>query len=142
MSATDKARVLARLEAGPLHPADFLLPNVCDGGKPILRVAARIKDLRDEGHDIVRPTALYVLKVSPDQAAQGHARARATADHPPAGGGDCGGDTPAVPSEPPVGDVRPLIPNIAQAGIQDALLAEFGPPLAAGRYSPYADEAA
>lgn len=49
---TDKQRVLRRgFEAGDtgFTQVDFMLPNVCDGGKPITRLAARIKDLRDEG---------------------------------------------------------------------------------------------
>lgn len=33
--------------------ADFLPPNVIDGGHPITRLAARIRDLRDDGLDIV-----------------------------------------------------------------------------------------
>lgn len=53
MKQTD--RVLALLQrrgAQGITPIDFLLPGVADGGKPITRLAARIKDLRDAGHRI------------------------------------------------------------------------------------------
>lgn len=52
---TQTARVLAALtRAGDdgISAVDFAAPNVCDGGKPIMRVAARVKDLRDEGFRI------------------------------------------------------------------------------------------
>ena len=50
---TQKERVLARLRAGhDVSPTDFQLPNVVDGGKPILRVAARILELRQDGYQI------------------------------------------------------------------------------------------
>jgi hypothetical protein len=49
---TDKDRILrlarARGDQG-FTAVDMQLPHVADGGKPILRVAARVKDLRDEG---------------------------------------------------------------------------------------------
>lgn len=49
---TQTNRVLAALyragRAG-ITQVDFALPNVIDGGAPITRVAARIKDLRDTG---------------------------------------------------------------------------------------------
>lgn len=49
---TDKDRILARLRDGnTVSPVDYQAPTV-DGGKPILRVAARINDLRNEGHRI------------------------------------------------------------------------------------------
>jgi hypothetical protein len=48
-------RVLRALRRHPegITSVDFLLPNVIDGGRPITRVAARIRDLRNEGHEIV-----------------------------------------------------------------------------------------
>lgn len=53
---TDKQRVLrlalARGDKG-LTQVDFMLPNVVDDAKPITRLAARIKDLRDEGIEFV-----------------------------------------------------------------------------------------
>ena len=52
---TDKERVLRRLRAGhDVSPLDFdaTTDAVVDGGKPIKRVAARINELRDEGHQI------------------------------------------------------------------------------------------
>lgn len=68
---TQKERVLkAILDAGQngIRPEQFLAPNVCDGGKPILRLAARVLDLKNEGHEIacrvdrVSSTAIYTLK--------------------------------------------------------------------------------
>lgn len=48
-----KQRILARLQAGhDVSPIDFQLPAVVDGGKPILRVAARILELRNDGYQI------------------------------------------------------------------------------------------
>jgi len=55
MTATQCERVLAALERSGAHgitQVDFALPNVIDGGPPITRVAARIKELRDQGHPI------------------------------------------------------------------------------------------
>lgn len=45
---TQKQRVLRQLETGSLVASDFMVPT-CDGGPPIMRVAARIHDLREEG---------------------------------------------------------------------------------------------
>jgi len=68
---TQKERVLkAILDAGQngIRPEQFLAPNVCDGGKPILRLAARVLDLKNEGHaitcrvDRISSTAIYTLK--------------------------------------------------------------------------------
>ena len=52
---------------------DFMPPTI-DGGPPIMRLAARIYELREEGHEIVNsdkrgPVDVYVLK----PAAQGDA---------------------------------------------------------------------
>lgn len=65
---TQKDRILQALRlAGQtgIRPEDFLLPDVIDGGKPILRVAARVQDLRKEGHrintDTSGVTAIYTL---------------------------------------------------------------------------------
>lgn len=55
MSQND--RVLAALRNGPVSPISFAAPNVIDGGPPVMRVAARIKDLRDAGHLIRQHTA-------------------------------------------------------------------------------------
>lgn len=52
---THQERVLAALAAaGPagICQADFLLPSVIDGRKPIQRVAPRIEELRGMGHRI------------------------------------------------------------------------------------------
>lgn len=65
---TQRDRVLRQLErTGHVSPEDFLLPDVCDGLAPILRVAPRIGELRDQGLPIVtgttrHGTALYVLQ--------------------------------------------------------------------------------
>lgn len=52
--ATQRQRVLRALRRHPegLTQVDWLLPHVVDGGHPITRLAARVKDLRDEGHEI------------------------------------------------------------------------------------------
>lgn len=45
---TQTDRVYAALQRGPITSVDFQSPT-CDGGPPILRVAARINELRDRG---------------------------------------------------------------------------------------------
>lgn len=53
---TQTERVLRALQqAGDrgVTQVDFALPDVVDGGPPITRVAARVKDLRVQGHVIV-----------------------------------------------------------------------------------------
>ena len=55
MSDTD--RVLAALTmagARGVTRVEFLAPNVCDGGKPIVNFPARIYDLRQAGIEIVK----------------------------------------------------------------------------------------
>lgn len=55
MSASQNERVLLALMRYPrVSVTDFLAPAVVDGGKPITRLAARINDLRAEGHKIER----------------------------------------------------------------------------------------
>jgi hypothetical protein len=55
---TQRARIEKRLRThGRVSPVDFLLPNVCDGGLPILRVAPRVMELRDAGYAIETSTA-------------------------------------------------------------------------------------
>lgn len=52
---SQSTRVLKALRAaGPsgVDTTAFLAPSVIDGGKPVLRLAARIRDLRDQGHRI------------------------------------------------------------------------------------------
>lgn len=52
---TQRERVLAYLRACGERggdPTAFLLPNVVDGGKPILNWGARILELRQAGHQI------------------------------------------------------------------------------------------
>lgn len=53
---TQSERVLRALQAAGergVTQVDFALPDVIDGGPPVTRVAARIKDLRQHGHTIV-----------------------------------------------------------------------------------------
>jgi hypothetical protein len=73
MSAIQNERVLRALRRGDVRPTDFLLPDVIDGGKPITRLGARIKDLRDQNFGIetleVRPTARYRLVSEPQTSA-------------------------------------------------------------------------
>jgi hypothetical protein len=55
-SMTQTERVVRALRlAGErgITQIDFLLPNVIDGGKPITRVAARVKDAREQGEAIL-----------------------------------------------------------------------------------------
>lgn len=61
---TQADRIHAALQAGPVQSTDFLDP--ADGGPPILRVAARIYDLRQQGHTIretrnANGTSTYIL---------------------------------------------------------------------------------
>lgn len=67
-------RVLAALRANPqgLNETRFAAPNVIDGGAPIQRVAARIWDLKQDGHVITvrrerNLTATYMLREASDQ---------------------------------------------------------------------------
>lgn len=73
--ATQRARVLAALRATPagVNETAFAAPAVLDGGKPILRVAARVFELRSAGHEIRTElerngTATYRLRIPPDGA--------------------------------------------------------------------------
>jgi hypothetical protein len=70
---SQNARVLQLLQArgeDGIRPTDFLAPSVVDGGKPILRLPARIDELRKEGVGIttvsVRPVAHYRLTSLPE----------------------------------------------------------------------------
>jgi hypothetical protein len=66
---TQVERVLhAARRAGPrgITAVDFLAPDVCDGGKPITRLAARINDLEHRGFKFRdggrrQSTKVYVL---------------------------------------------------------------------------------
>ena len=71
---TDRLRILAALEQGTVSPVDFAAPNVIDGGKPVMRVAARVKELRDAGYTIrssraANGIALYTLEATPESDA-------------------------------------------------------------------------
>ena len=68
-----KARVLAALRIRGAHgitAADFAAGRVIDGHKPIMRVAARILELRQDGHRIVvegeRDGGCYVYRLLED----------------------------------------------------------------------------
>lgn len=50
-SGTD--RVLDQLRRGTTCQVDWYAPHVVDGGKPITRLAARINELREQGHRIM-----------------------------------------------------------------------------------------
>lgn len=73
---TQNQRVLRALErhhSRGICSVDFMLPNVLDGGAPITRLAARIRDLKDQGHEIVEAgefcgTRLYRLAQAPRRA--------------------------------------------------------------------------
>lgn len=52
---TQKQRVLTALQRTGwqgITQVDFLAPHVIDGGKPVTRLAARILELREDGHAI------------------------------------------------------------------------------------------
>ena len=56
-----------------LSSTAFLLPDVCDGGAPVLRVASRIAELRGDGYAIEtrrddgRSTVSYHLTAVPER---------------------------------------------------------------------------
>jgi hypothetical protein len=54
VSKTQRERVLRALRDHPdgITAVDFAAPDVVDGGHPIMRVAARVKELRDLGAEI------------------------------------------------------------------------------------------
>lgn len=101
---TQRDRVLSALRhAGPtgLTQVDFLGPQVCDKGKPITRVAARVNELRDQGFTITSSgtrhgCAVYVLKEDGASAALG-------------GPSCCGiADAPTPPGDEPVSLFDPV----------------------------------
>lgn len=51
---TDNARVLRALQSGPVRVTDWSGFTTPDGGKPILRMAARVKELRNAGWPVER----------------------------------------------------------------------------------------
>jgi hypothetical protein len=81
---TDRDRILLRMyRIGSVSPIDFAAPDVCDDGKPIMRVAARIKDLRDRGYTIrssraANGTAIYRMESQPEN----HGNAASSAGTP------------------------------------------------------------
>lgn len=62
---SQKRRVLKALRRHPegLTRVDFIPPNIIDGGLPILNFPARIKNLKEEGHEIVDSGERYGCKV-------------------------------------------------------------------------------
>lgn len=51
---TNNTRLLKALRQGPVRVIDWTGPTTPDGGPPILRVAARVKELRSVGFPIER----------------------------------------------------------------------------------------
>lgn len=103
------AALIARQDRG-ITPVDFAAPDVIDNGKPIMRVAARIHDLRQDGIPILEArepngTARYTLH--PDRAG-GH---RTPAPAPPAETRQ--GAAPPPPASPPSGAGEPSLFNAA-----------------------------
>lgn len=99
MSDTDRVLALLRTrkEAG-VSPIDFAAPNVVDGEKPVMRVAARILELRKDGFDIttgraVNGTAIYRLRTLETVPGQ--------PETPNRGGTDSSSPAPPRASEPP-----------------------------------------
>ena len=96
---TQVDRVLAavtRAGARGITAVDFAAPDVIDGGKPIMRVAARINDIRNDGIAIVTDgerngCAVYKLASAIDQEETPCAPASESADT--GGGGQ--GEEPA-----------------------------------------------
>lgn len=93
MSAVSQTeRVLDALrKAGPrgITAVDFALPDVIDGGPPIMRVAARVMDLRRQGHTIIasgrrQKCQAYELVVPAPPADLAYAAAAETAFEAPA----------------------------------------------------------
>lgn len=113
MKLTQKQRAHRELlRAGPhgVPAAAFMAPHVIDGGLPIPRLAARIHELRQDGHDIRESrepngTARYTLH--PDRAG-GH---RTPAPAPPAETRQ--GAAPPPPASPPSGAGEPSLFNAA-----------------------------
>jgi len=101
---TQKQRILAQLKAAGgrgVSPTDFLAPNVCDGGSPILRVAARILDLKNEGHSIDCQTeagvAVYVLRSSAPVVTHSQPSRVVVNDAPVGNSGGIAGGSPEEP---------------------------------------------
>jgi Helix-turn-helix domain len=99
MTQTQTARILRALRSGPVSCTDFQAPT-CDGGFPVLRVAARIADLKDAGYGIDsrlarNGTAIYTLTLDvgrdineqPGQRAPDRPGTDASVDVPPDAGG-------------------------------------------------------
>jgi hypothetical protein len=69
---TERVIAAARSPDGVCQ-ADFLLPDVIDGGPPIVRVGARIQDAEERGHTFAilgwrRKTRVYRLVAEPEPA--------------------------------------------------------------------------
>lgn len=113
---SQKTRVLRALQAvGPagLTQVDFLAPQVCDEGKPVTRLAARVGELIADGHEITdqgvrNGCKVYRLIGSPWQ--------------------------PIAAPEPPAPEPAPVAPRLVDPPVQESLLA--GTP-----YDPYSEAA-
>lgn len=120
MSAIQNERVLAALRRGDVSTTDFLLPDVVDGGKPITRVGARIKDLRDAGCQIdtlqVRPVGLYRLVAETSAQPPSGAPPASRAEH--GTGGRSGQPAPVSHVGITTSDLQPSGPAWADASNQ------------------------
>lgn len=117
---TQSQRVLAALRNGPVNTTDFAQLPVIDGGKPVLRIAARIFDLQQQGYLITT-----------------RRRSNATVDYRLVGDVEQDGVTTAV--EPPEGtDPTSAVPLC----ITDDAESDVAPPLAprVASDSPTSDE--
>jgi hypothetical protein len=101
---TQKQRILAQLRSSGgrgVNPIDFLAPDVCDGGTPILRVAARILDLKNEGHVIDCQTeagvAVYVLRSEAPVVTHSQPSSVVVIDAPVGNSGGIAGESPEEP---------------------------------------------
>lgn len=53
MTQTERVLAALRIHLGGITQVDFLRVPTIDGGSPITRLAARILELRDDGHPIL-----------------------------------------------------------------------------------------
>ena len=92
--STQIDRVLRALRSGPVAATDFAAPNVRDGGKPIMRVASRVLELREQGYLIFttrRPNGVAVYQLASPRDGAGN-------DAPCAPAAVCGVDGPVSPA--------------------------------------------
>lgn len=115
MSRAQTERVRSWLELhGELRTHEWASAPAPDGGAPILRVGARVKELRDSGLKVAtvetRPSALYRLEVSSGSPTTG------TAVVPATGAAGAGFGEPAAPE---------TVAELVEFRGPDAMLAAF-----------------